>query len=217
MPAALSLTFEQLISRGGHVMWPLLAMSVIALTLLLERGWYFARANRAANIDRTRRLTRLLREGDHTAARAAAESGTTIYHALARDLIAPAGPLTEARTIELIESHRRQVERFMSTLSTIITAAPMLGILGTVLGIITSFEAISRQAEIATAGMADPRTVGSGIAEALLTTATGLIIAVVTLFPYNALRTQVDRTLNRLETLAAAALEGTTTASKPAP
>ena len=89
----------------------------------------------------------------------------------------------------------------MPTLSTIITAAPMLGILGTVLGIIASFQVLAEQTAVT-----DPARVSQGIAEALVTTAAGLLIAVVTLFPYNALRAQVDRTLSRIESLAASAL-----------
>ena len=85
----------------------------------------------------------------------------------------------------------------MPTLSTIITVAPMLGILGTVLGIISSFQLLSDPG-----AATDPRSVSQGIAEALITTAVGLVIAILTLFPYNALRTQVDRSLSALESLA---------------
>ena len=53
--------------------------------------------------------------------------------------------------------------------------------------------------------LTDPRDVGQGIAEALLTTAAGLVVAIIILFPYNAFRAQVDRTLGRIESLAAAA------------
>lgn len=91
----------------------------------------------------------------------------------------------------------------MPTLSTIITVAPMLGILGTVLGIISSFELLSDQATTA-----DPRSVSQGIAEALITTAVGLVIAIFTLFPYNSLRAQVNRTLSAIESLTWAAVAG---------
>ena len=87
----------------------------------------------------------------------------------------------------------------MIALSTIITAAPLLGILGTVIGIISSFQVLSEQT-----AATDPRSVSHGIAEALLTTAAGLTIALVTLFPYMAFRGQIDRTLGRIELLAAA-------------
>lgn len=210
MPGVTTATaFRELMSQGGYVMWPLLVLSVLALGLILERAWFYARTNSSGVVGRVARMTKLMRAGKHGEAKALAEADGTVYGHVARALLnTEAGKApTEALAIDAIESQRRRLERFMPTLSTIITAAPMLGILGTVLGIIASFEAISVQAQ-ATGGMTDPREVGSGIAEALLTTATGLIIAVATLFPYNALRTQVDRTLSRLESLGAAAVEG---------
>ena len=75
----------------------------------------------------------------------------------------------------------------------------MLGILGTVFGIISSFRVLSDSAAVT-----DPRAVSQGIAEALLSTAAGLLVAIVVLFPYNSFRAQVDRTLSRIEVLAAA-------------
>jgi len=111
--------------------------------------------------------------------------------------------VTESAAVDTIESLRPRLERFMPTLSTIITVAPMLGILGTVLGIISSLQLLSDQSLTA-----DPRSVSQGIAEALITTAVGLVIAIITLFPYNALRVQVDRTLSAMESLASAALDG---------
>jgi len=208
MLPTLAMTFGELMTKGGYVMWPLLVLSIIALTLLLERAWFFARTNGSAGLKRVARLTRMLRQGDRSGAQQTAEAGGSIYADVVRDLLDGGGPITEARAVEAVEAHRRVLERYMPTLSTIITAAPMLGILGTVLGIISSFEVISEQAA-ATGATSDPRQVGAGIAEALITTAAGLVIAVVTLFPYNALRAQVERTLSRLEALAAAAVEGT--------
>ena len=91
----------------------------------------------------------------------------------------------------------------MPTLGTIITAAPMLGILGTVMGIISSFEVLSAK-ELST----KPAEVGAGIAEALLTTVAGLVVAIVTLFPYNAFRAQIDRVYGRIDTIIASARDG---------
>jgi len=221
MVLTVAMTFQELMSKGGYVMWPLLVLSVVALGLILERAWFFARTNSGATLRSVAKLTTLLREGRRAEARSLAEADATVYGQVTRSLLTADKPATEALAVDAIEGQRRRLERFMPTLSTIITAAPMLGILGTVLGIIVSFEAISAQTGLpgsasggaaagvaASGGMADPRAVGSGIAEALITTAAGLIVAVVTLFPYNALRAQVDRTLSRLESLAAAAVEG---------
>ncbi len=217
MMQTLAMTFGELMTKGGYVMWPLLVLSVVAVTLLLERAWYFLRTNGSASLGRTQRVTRLLREGDRAAAANLASGDSTVYSQVARELLDGGGPVSEARAVDAIESHRRELERFMPTLSTIITAAPMLGILGTVLGIIASFEAISQQAQAVGSAGADPRAVGAGIAEALLTTAAGLVVAVVTLFPYNALRAQVDRTLSRLEALVAAAVEGSAASGNDGP
>jgi biopolymer transport protein ExbB len=87
-------------------------------------------------------------------------------------------------------------------LSTIITAAPMLGILGTVVGIIQSFGLLGSVDTVA-----DPSAVAGGIAQALYTTAFGLIVALVTLFPYAIFRSLADKAFARLETLAAIAVE----------
>ncbi len=198
--------FYEFMARGGIAMWPLLLLSITSLTLLLERGWYFIRINRPGQLRQAARLGELLRQGERDGARRlAGQSEVGLYSRFVSDLLPPAtagggGGATEAAALEAIERHRRRVERFMPTLSTIITAAPMLGILGTVLGIITSFELLGPATQAT-----DPRQVSEGIAEALLTTAAGLAVAVVTLFPYNAFRAQVQRTLGRLEALAAAA------------
>ncbi len=100
----------------------------------------------------------------------------------------------EADVAQAVETIRGEVERFAATLSAIITAAPMLGILGTVTGIIQSFRLLGTQGPVS-----DPSAVASGIAEALLTTALGLIIALVTLFPYSIFRARADRCLGRLD------------------
>jgi len=96
--------------------------------------------------------------------------------------------------LEIIENLRNRTERFMTTLSTIITAAPLLGILGTVIGIIQSFELLG-QSRMTN----DPTLVSAGIAQALLTTAAGLIIALITLFPYMTFKTYIDRALGQFE------------------
>ena len=87
------------------------------------------------------------------------------------------------------------MKRYLSVLDTIITAAPLLGILGTVSGIIISFDLLGD------AGIEDPKAVTGGIAQALITTATGLSIAIVTLLPYNALTRKVEKVTRHIEQL----------------
>jgi biopolymer transport protein ExbB len=106
----------------------------------------------------------------------------------------------DAVAIESVDELRGDVERFMPMLSTIITAAPLLGILGTVTGLIGSFQMLGESSLVT-----DPREISGGIAEALITTATGLIIALVTLFPYMMFKGQVERAYRRMEVLIASA------------
>jgi biopolymer transport protein ExbB len=183
-----------LMAQGGVVMWPLLAMSLLSATLVFERCWYFVRANHPGRKARVRQMARRMREGDHAGARAIAEADRSVYGRVVQCVLSE--PATEAAAVDIIEAHRPGLERFMPTLSTIITVAPMLGILGTVLGIISSFQLLSDPGAVA-----DPRSVSQGIAEALITTAAGLVIAILTLFPYNALRVQVERSLSTIEML----------------
>jgi biopolymer transport protein ExbB len=81
----------------------------------------------------------------------------------------------------------QRMRRFMTVLDTMITVAPLLGIFGTVLGIITSFEMLG------SAGIENPKAVTAGVAQALITTATGLSIAILSVFPYNYFNSKVER------------------------
>ncbi len=191
-----------LMALGGIVMWPLLALSVLSAALLFERCWFFLRTNSASRKARARVMARYLREKNNEAARQLALKERSLYGRVVEQVAeeAEAGGVAE---VDIVEAYRPRIERFMPTLSTIITVAPMLGILGTVLGIIASFQLLSDPG-VST----DPRSVSQGIAEALITTAAGLVIAIFTLFPYNALRVQVQRSLSVVESLAWAASSG---------
>jgi len=78
------------------------------------------------------------------------------------------------------------MRRYMNILDTMITVAPLLGIFGTVIGIILSFEVLG------SSGIENPEAVTAGIAQALITTATGLGIAILTVFPYNYFNSRVE-------------------------
>jgi biopolymer transport protein ExbB len=151
--------------RGGPVMWPLLLLSLLGLTVVVERALFWLRERR--------REPRAELEAFLASERATAPS---------QEIFDVAFTLEE-----------RRCERGLGCLDTVITAAPLLGILGTVLGIIDSFELLS------TRTTADPLAVSGGVAEALITTAAGLIIALVTLFPYNVFRTLVRRRIEDME------------------
>jgi len=194
---------EQMMRAGGWVMYPLAAMSVLALALIFERIGFWSSTHRRRRFAKLDAITRALEKGDLDAIAKAARKDSSIYGVFVRGMLRhrDAG-LDDARAEiiarDLIESARTRVERFSVTLSTIITAAPMLGILGTVTGIIASFRVLGDDR------ITDPSAVAGGIAEALLTTAFGLTIALVTLFPYMVFRAHAERCFARLELLAAA-------------
>ena len=181
-------------------MVPLLALSIVAITLVIERSLFWISAHRPGHIRRLARLTTSLREGRRENATTIAESDASVYGQVAARLL-DAGA-SEAVSMEAVEAVRPRLDRFMVTLSTIITAAPLIGILGTVIGIIQSFKLLGDET------ITDPQQVAGGIATALLTTALGLVVALMTLFPFMIFRSQVDRALGRLEMLIAAAQQG---------
>lgn len=195
------ISFSELMERGGIVMWPLLALSVIAVTLILERTWFYLSTNGPARGERLYQLGKLLRAGKLDEARQDAKRDRSIYGSAVTQLLDEA--LSESSGVDAIEAQRGRLERFLPILSTVITAAPMLGILGTVIGIIGAFNELSgSRADL------DLSDLGGDIGQAPITTAAGITVALLTLLPYNLFRAQADRSLSRLESLVAAALSG---------
>ena len=191
-----------LIDKGGYVMVPLLVLSIISVTLIFERCWFWLLVGGRGSMRRVEKLNSLLREGQFEASKKMVKRDTSPYGCVAKALLNEGS--SDAVAMEAVEMQRPRIDRFMVALSTIITAAPLLGILGTVLGIIQSFRLLGEQAVLT-----DPSDVAGGIAAALLTTALGLIIALVTLFPYMLFKGWSNRAIGRLEAIIAAAQQGT--------
>lgn len=195
--------FLSFMERGGLVMWPLLFLSVVTVSIVLERGIFWLRLDSRRGRSRYRRLAEALRRGDRSRIAGLVDGDGSPYASLARDLIGSQDQIDEATAAVFSEEIRPRFERGLLMLSTIVTAAPMLGILGTVIGIIQSFELLGGDATIT-----DPNQVSGGIAEALITTATGLVVALLALFPYMLFRGKQDRAIGRLESLATSAIAG---------
>lgn len=181
-------------------MVPLLALSLVSVTLCLERAFFWLRHSAGSTRRYLPAVIVALRDGDEPAARAALRGRSTVFADLVRTMLDLGR--SEASAVEAVEEVRPRLERFMPTLSTIITAAPLLGILGTVTGIISSFELLSEDRLVS-----DPKEVSGGIAEALITTAAGLVVALITLFPYAIYRAAIDRAYSRIDVILAAAAQ----------
>lgn len=192
-----------LIDRGGIVMVPLLILSVMSLTLILERVWFWLLTGGRGSMNRLEKINAALRVGDKEKVQKLVRRDGSPFGEVANALISQGA--SDAVALEAVERQRPRLDRFMVALSTIITAAPLLGILGTVIGIIQSFRLLGDQATLT-----DPSDVAGGIAAALLTTALGLIVALVTLFPYMLFRGWASQTIGRLEMIIAAAQQGMT-------
>ena len=193
--------FLSVLHKGGPVMWVLLTMSIWATTLIFERIWFWTKTNSRDQLQKLVRVGTLLRAGNVKDARLLVEDDATIYGVIIRK-IADEGYSPEA-AIAAVESQRYRFERSMGMLSALLTAGPLVGLLGTVSGLITTFRLFSDQIN-----STNPQSVGLGLSEALFNTAGGLVIAIVVLFPMTAFRTQIDRTLARIESLIADAAKG---------
>jgi len=184
---------EDLFAKGGPVMWPLLLCSLMSLTIIIERLIFWWRVERRRNDSLMERIFSFTERGDYEAAIAAGNDSLDISaRVLHSGLINRSHGLTEAMQIETGNEVAR-MKQGLIILDTIITVAPLLGILGTVLGIIDSFNLLG------TSGVEDPKAATGGIAEALITTAAGLSIAIPTLIPFNYFVARVQREALRLE------------------
>ncbi|MEE9306661.1 MAG: MotA/TolQ/ExbB proton channel family protein [Spirochaetia bacterium] len=182
-------TIANLIGRGGPVMWPLLFCSLLSLTVSLERLLFWMRQKKEPKT--AAQLFELTENGRFTeAADVAAHSRDATARILLAGLQNREHGFSEGMEVAADEEIARQ-RRGLGVLDTIITLSPLLGIFGTVIGIIASFDILGQR------GITDPRGVTSGIAQALVTTAAGLAIALVTLIFFNAFRARVESSARR--------------------
>jgi biopolymer transport protein ExbB len=184
---------NELISKGGPVMWPLFVCSVIALAVVLERILFWIRfaithdrkiVSTIFNLAEKGHFKEAIHAGEKSKCRVAYVLSTSLAHR-----VYGLNECLEGAAMHEIE----QTRRGLMILDTVITLAPLLGILGTVSGIIASFDLLGEM------GIQDPKAVTSGIAQALLTTATGLTIAIITLIPYNAFVRKTEKLAASLE------------------
>ena len=169
---------ESLLNSAMIICWiGLLISSILGLTIIIDRFIYFTRIKSQDN-SLAPKLISLIKDKELKAAIALCETAKSplanIVMSGLKNSDMPKESMQSASNKEL-----PRLERFISALSTISTVAPLLGLLGTILGMIQSFAVIS------VAGSGNPSALASGIANALLTTAAGLIIAIPTVVFYN--------------------------------
>jgi biopolymer transport protein ExbB len=191
----------QIFLKGGPVMWPLLVTSIIAFSVVLERLFFIVRESVRRDPDAVERIFSEVEAGeDERAAVFSRESEDYVARVLAYALVhrdqSPASALTRAASREL-----NRFNRGLSILDTVITLAPLLGLLGTVTGMIRAFSLLGGQE------LGAPTAITGGIAEALIATAFGLLVAIIALIPFNFLNTKMEDARHQIED-AASRLDG---------
>jgi biopolymer transport protein ExbB len=186
-----------LMLRGGFIMWPIAFLSLVAAVIIIERLIYFRRIH----VDEDGLINRLklaLQKGHHEEALAICESHPSPITNLMKVGIEhrhyPKQAIREA-ILDAASLETPKLERYLNSLGTIANIAPLLGLLGTVTGNIAAFGVIG-----GFGAMGDPRLLAKGIAEALLTTAAGIIVALPTVIFYNYLVGKVNHMILRMET-----------------
>jgi biopolymer transport protein ExbB len=197
-------TFWKLMNEGGPVMWPLLAFSVIAAAVVVERliALRRARINVHEFLPKVRKalvVNRSIRE----AVKVCEEYRGPVASILKAGLMKYGQPKEDVeKTIEnaaLFEMGR--LERGLAVLATTANVAPLLGFFGTVTGMMAGFDALAAQ------GLSNPGAVATGIKEALTTTAGGLAVAIPTQLAYNYFMSRINKFVRDIETSANMLLE----------
>lgn len=183
----------QIFQNGGPVMWPLLACSVIVLTVIIERTWFWLAVARRRDRKLLDEVLSFAEGGDWQRIRQRTKGCRDhVIRVLSVGILHREYDMAKAMEAEARATVKR-MSKCMNVLDTMITVAPLLGIFGTVLGIISSFKMLG------SGGIADPKLVTGGIAQALITTAAGLAISIVTLFPYNYFRSRIENATHVME------------------
>ncbi|MEH6504280.1 MAG: MotA/TolQ/ExbB proton channel family protein [Cycloclasticus sp.] len=192
-----------ILMQGGWLMVPIIACSVISLAIIGERFWSLSSkkitpSQLVSSVWKLHKANQLDKSRVHS---------LSVSSPLGRVLAAGIMNQSHGREImkESIEEAGRQVvhelEKYLNTLGTIASITPLLGLLGTVIGMIKVFAAIMEY------GVGDPSVLAGGISQALITTAAGLTVAIPTLMFYRYFRGRVDELVIKMEDEAVRMLE----------
>ncbi len=183
----------EMVLSGGPVMAPLLVCSLAALTVVIDRAVFWIALLRRRNPALLEEVMTLCESGDWEAIRL--KTAGTRDHTIKiiiTGILHREFSMTKAMESAAADQVKR-MRRYMGILDTMITVAPLLGIFGTVTGIIQSFEALGA------VGVERPVAVTAGIAQALITTAAGLGIAILSVIPYNFFDSLCEQAALRIE------------------
>jgi biopolymer transport protein ExbB len=179
--------------HGGPIMWPLLLSAIVAAVVSLERSLFIVSEKRRQNPEQVEKIFSLVESGNQPAAIQVANASTdfvarVLGFALANANLSIGQAISKASAVEL-----KRFSRGLPILDTIITAAPLLGLLGTVTGMMNTFSMMGGDE------LGAPTAITGGIAEGLIATAFGLLIAITCLFPNNYLNARIESAQHEME------------------
>ncbi len=181
--------------HGGLIMWPLLILSLFAVGVVGERAYYWASFRRHRDQSRLSQTYQAIAQGDRDQALKLAHGTRDPRLKVVAYALEHPETTTEIATQVSTTEELGPAQRFLGALDTTITLAPLLGLLGTVTGIMQSFKFVGGDQELAAA------KVSGGIGEALIATAVGLGIAIFTLIPFNLFGAKADKLEAELDTV----------------
>ncbi len=183
----------QLITKGGYVIVAIMACSMIAFAVIIERWLYYRAAEKSA---REFRGFLQATAADDKASRPNSKDSPNLFEKMWDAAVPISVSEREARQTAVDDTVRAEIpllERNLYILTTAATVAPLLGLLGTVLGMIKTFQAASMS------GLGNPQMLAEGISEALYNTAGGLLVAIPCIIANNHFRSRVERLIHWTE------------------
>ncbi|HUR60512.1 MAG TPA: MotA/TolQ/ExbB proton channel family protein, partial [Opitutaceae bacterium] len=182
------MSFMDLFHAGKEIMWPILLLSFILITVVVERLLFIARENASREPEVVEKMLEAVERRDIEGALAI---GRKSKDYIAKILVYTLTNKEYSLSNAFVRASSQELARFqqgMATLDTCITAAPLLGLLGTVTGMMRTFGALGT-GDVSGAAS----TITGGVAEALIATACGLGIAIIGLLPYNYLNARAEQ------------------------
>jgi len=197
--------FFDIVDKGGLLVWPILFCSLIGMSIFIERFLYYRKVEKNSNYHRLQSVFNLLHQGDIEHALVEAKKRANPYdvgNRIVVEALAVENPDRETLELVLIHGVEREIttlSKNLSTLGVLASSAPLLGLLGTVTGMIKAFIVVQTMG-----GSVNASVLAGGIWEAMLTTAMGLLVAIPLLFFHNLLESKLRNLQSTLEEVAIA-------------
>ena len=184
---------KDLFILGGPLMYPLLFCLIVSSIIIIERSFFWLNLSKNRNLNHVKNLMKALQEEDkETIEKIVQNNDDVVVKIIHKVSLYPKDQLNFAMDLEVTRAFS-SYKKYGNILDTIISISPLIGILGTVIGIIISFQTM------AATGMEDPKAVTGGIGQALITTASGLGIAIFTLLAYNLFNARIEKITEEIE------------------